>query len=176
MTGEPVAVADAREFVRLVDELGDLEQERTGSNGLSGASAGRRARVERRLMELLGSQVPASERRAGVRVVTSMVVRVKIADKSASGRVADVGAGGAYVETELRGNLGDAIDVEVERIKGTLSHGFHLRGQVAWTASPEGKRRGGLGVAFGAATEADERRLRRFVLDVLREHVPRSHE
>ena len=175
MTGEP-AVADNREFVRLVDELGDLEQERTGSNGLSGASAARRTRVERRLMELLGSQVPVAERRAGVRVVTQMVVRVKIGDKVASGRVSDVGAGGAFVETELRGSVGDAIDVEVERIKGTLSHGFHLRGQVAWTTSPEGKKRGGLGVCFGAPNEAEERRLRRFVLDVLREHVPRSHE
>ena len=175
MTGEP-AVADAREFVRLVDELGDLEQERTGSAGLSGNSAARRTRVERRLMELLGADVPAAERRVGIRVVTSMVVRVKLGDAQAGGRVADVGAGGAYVETELRGNVGDVVDVEIERIKGTLAHGFHLRGQIAWLGAPEGKRRGGVGICFGAPTEADERRLRRFVLDVLREHVPRSHD
>jgi Tfp pilus assembly protein PilZ len=175
MTGEPV-VADAREFVRLVDELGDLEQERTGSNGLSGASAARRTRVERRLMQLLGSEVPVAERRAGVRVVTNMVVRVKVADRSANGRVADVGAGGVYVETELRGSVGDTVDVEIERIKGTLQNGFHLRGQVAWTAPAEGKRRAGLGVCFGAGSEADERRLRRFMFDVLRDHLPRAHE
>jgi hypothetical protein len=175
MDAEPV-VADAREFVKLVDELGDLEQERTGSGGLSGASAGRRARVERRLMQLLGAAVPATERRAQVRVVTNMSVRVKIGDNSVAGRVADVGAGGAYVETELTGAVGDPIDVEIERVKGTLTHGFHLRGQVAWAAAPEGKRRRGLGVAFASATEADERRLRRFVLDVLKEHVPRSHD
>src|SRR3954468_1930723 len=108
MTGEPQA-ADTREFVRLVDELGDLEQERTGSAGLSGVSAGRRARVERRLMELMGSEVPAADRRAGVRVVTSMAVRVRIADKQAQGRVADLGAGGAFIETELRGTVGDTI-------------------------------------------------------------------
>src|SRR5262245_16477989 len=109
MTGEPV-VADAREFVRLVDELGDLEQERTGSNGLSGNSAARRARVERRLMELLGSQVPATDRRAGARVTTNMIVRVKIGDRNVAGRVADVGAGGAFVETELSASVGETVD------------------------------------------------------------------
>jgi hypothetical protein len=175
MTGEPVA-GDAREFVRLVDELGDLEVERTGSNGLSGQSAARRARVERRLMELLGTDVPANERRVGVRVVTNMIVRVKLGDRNLPGRVADVGAGGAYVETEMPGTVGDIVDIEVERVPGTLSHGFHLRGQVAWTSGAEGRRRAGLGISFAAPTEADERRLRRFVLDILKEHVPRSHE
>ncbi len=177
MDGEPV-VADAREFVRLVDELGDLEQERTGSGGLSGGSAARRARVERRIMELLGAAIPAEERRAGVRVVTNVPVKVKIGLATSPGKVADVGAGGAFVETSLPGLIGDIVDVEVERARGSMipSHGFHLRGHVAWLAPADKRRPSGLGVAFTATTEPDERRLRRFVLDLLREHVVRSHE
>jgi len=169
-------VTDAREFVRLVEELADLEQERTGSGGLSGMRAARRAQVERRLMELLGTDIPEADRRVAARVGTNLTVRVKLGDSASPGRVADVGVGGAYIETQLGAELGAPVEVEIERLKGSLAHGFHLRGQVAWQASPVGRKRGGIGIAFAARTEADERRLRRFVLDVLREHMPHTHD
>jgi len=126
-------------------------------------------------MELLGSDVPAAERRVGIRVVTSMVVRVKLGDAQAGGRVADVGAGAptsrpSYVATSATPWMWRSSASRAPRARLPPAR----PGRLARRA--EGKRRGGLGICFGAPTEADERRLRRFVLDVLREHVPRSHD
>ncbi len=143
---------------------------------LSGASAGRRARVERRLMELLGADLPTEERRTGVRVVTNLPVRLRIGGNASPGRVADVGAGGAFVETALSGTVGDTVEVEVERAKGLADPWVPPARARGLAVGAQGRRRGGLGIAFAATSEADERRLRRFVLDVLREHVPRSHD
>ena len=171
--GLPVT-SDVREFVRLVDELSDLEHEATRPGGLGADTKARRIAVERRLMHLLGADLAADERRGGVRVVTELIVKVRVGTTAAPGRLADLGAGGGFVETGLTATIGDNVELTLTRAHGTLPQGFQLRGGVAWRAAADGRRLAGLGIAFTIKNREDERRLRRFVLDVLREH-PCAH-
>jgi hypothetical protein len=150
------------EFVGLVDELEDLERIRTGSGNLERDAAVRRTHVERRIMELLGASLDATERRGALRVTCDLAVQVRGGDKRAPGRVRDIGAGGAFVETGLGVDPGELIDVEIIRPKGSLTYGFHLKGTIAWAGGS------GVGVRFAADDEGSERRLRRFVIEILR--------
>ena len=51
---------------------------------------------------------------------------------------------------------------------------FQLRGRVAWLSAADGRRVAGFGVSFARASDAEERRLRRLVLDLLRAHATRG--
>ncbi len=174
------AQSNPGEFSALVDELVDLEQERTGTGtgaaGLSGERAARRARIERRLMFLLCTEIAADERRSSIRVPTNLTVQVKSGSESASGKLTNVGVGGAFIDSPLPVKNGDEIAVVVERGRSSMEHSFQLRGQVAWLANADGRRCAGFGVSFTTASDADERRLRRLVLDLLRAHAPMEHE
>jgi hypothetical protein len=170
-----VVPLSASEFADLVEELVDLETERTdGGGGLSGTSAARRTRIERRLMHLLCVEIEADERRSSIRVPTNLTVMVRIGinPEGFTAKLTNVGVGGAYIDVPLLARVGDDVQVTVERRRGSLEHGFQLRGRVAWLAIHDGRSRG-FGINFQTATEADERRLRRLVLDLLREYSPR---
>lgn len=157
------------EFKALVDELEDLETRRTGSGGFADpVDAAPRQQVERRLIELIAADIPRDERRRHVRVPCDLAVQVR-RDKDASpGHVVDVGAGGVLVETALPAQVGDTLEVELERRAGTLEHGLRVRGRVAWSADGRARQ---VGVAFTAKDDAAERRLRRFVIELLRKRV-----
>jgi Tfp pilus assembly protein PilZ len=166
-----------REFSELVDELAELEVERTGTGvGLSGERAARRTRIERRLMHLMCVDIGVDERRSSIRVPTNLVVRLKAAGHVATGKMTNVGAGGAFIEVALPVAVRDDVLVTIERPPASLEHSFQLRGRVAWLASADGRRCAGFGMSFAAASDADERRLRRLVLDVLRVHAPGDYE
>jgi Tfp pilus assembly protein PilZ len=169
-----VAQSNPGEFSQLVDELVELEQERTapGSEGLSGERAVQRSRIERRLMHLLCAEIAADERRGSIRVPTNLGVQVKLGAAAAAGKLTNVGVGGAFIESEVPAALGDEVAVTVERGRDSFEHTFVLRGRVAWLSANDGRRVAGFGVAFATATDAEERRLRRLVLDLLRAHSP----
>ncbi len=174
MSGDNGAGVD--DFMGLVEQLADLEQERTGTGGLSSDAAARRTRVERRLMGLLCAEIPADERRASLRVPTNMTVTVHMGPSAAQARMVDIGVGGAFIEGGLAATIGTDVVISVERPSGSLEHGFQLRAKVAWLGASDPRRRGGFGASFTSTTEADERRLRRLILQLLREHVPSSHD
>src|SRR5262245_16115763 len=118
------------EFSQLVDELVELEQERTGvgPGGLSGERAAARARIERRLMHLLCAEIAADERRGSIRVPTNLGVQVKAganaAGASARGKLTNVGVGGAFIETTVPAAVGDEVSVTVERGRDSFEHTF----------------------------------------------------
>jgi Tfp pilus assembly protein PilZ len=163
------------EFSQLVDELVELEHERTASGvpGLSGERAAQRARIERRLMHLLCAEIAADERRGSIRVPTNLGVQVTLGPAAAAtGKLTNVGVGGAFIATSVPATVGDEVLVTVERGRDSFEHTFQLRGRVAWLASNDGRRVTGFGVSFATATDAEERRLRRLVLDLLRAQSP----
>lgn len=162
------------EFKRLVDDLEDIEVRRSGSGGFaSPEDAARRQQIERRLLELLRIEIPGDERRHFVRLPCDLWVKLKTstADPVAA-EIVDVGAGGVYVETTVRAYAGQPVEVEIERRPGTLEHGLKVRGKVAWSAESRRSGRPGLGIAFAADDDASERRLRRFVIELLRKRLP----
>lgn len=161
------------EFKGLVDELEDLELRRTGSGGFANAEEGaRRQQVERRLIELITTILPTDQRRNHVRVPCELGVAVRIGQNQSPGIIVDVGAGGVFVATRLLAAVGDDIDVEIARRAGSMEHSLHVRGKVAWVAGAAATREGeraGLGIAFSAPDEPAERRVRRFVIELLRQ-------
>jgi Tfp pilus assembly protein PilZ len=162
------------EFSQLVDELIELEQERTGTGvgGLSGERAAERARIERRLMHLLCAEIATDERRGSIRVPTNLGVHIKAGASAARGKLTNVGVGGAFIESEVPAAFGDEVLVTVERGRDSFEHTFQLRGRVAWLSANDGRRVAGFGVSFATASDAEERRLRRLVLDLLRAQAP----
>lgn len=161
------------EFKQLVDELEDLETRRSGSGGFANPEdAARRVTIERRLMELVTTEIPRDERRDHVRLPCDLWVQVRHRTEQKPGMVVDVGAGGVFVETALEAPMGDLVDLEIERRPGTLDHGLRVRGKVAWASATRKTGRAGLGIAFVSADEASERRLRRFVIELLRKRLP----
>jgi Tfp pilus assembly protein PilZ len=87
-----------------------------------------------------------------------------------AGKLTNVGVGGAFIETTAPAQLGDDVAVTVERGRDSFEHTFQLRGRIAWLSANDGRRVAGFGVSFATATDAEERRLRRLVLDLLRAH------
>ena len=164
------------EFADLVEQLVDLEQLRTGSMGLSGDAAVKRTRIERRLMHLLCAEVAPDERRSSIRVPSHLAVQARHGNSVATGRLTNVGVGGAFIDTPMPVAIGDEVVIVVERQRGSFEHSFQLRARVAWLASSDGRACSGFGVSFSITSDADERRLRRLVLDLLREHIPSPHE
>ena len=163
-------MAERDEFKTLVDELEDIEQRRSGSGGFSGTDdAARRQHLERRLIQLVATELPEDERRQHVRLPCTLPVRVRIAAEQGDGIVTDVGTGGAFVETSAKARGGEPVELEVERRAG--EHGFRVRGKAAW-AVPAGKgRKAGFGIAFDVGVEAGERHVRRFVIELLRKRL-----
>src|SRR4051812_50067046 len=112
------------EFSQLVDELIELEQERTGTGvgGLSGERAAERARIERRLMHLLCAEIAADERRGSIRVPTNLGVQVKAGPAGGHGKLTHVGGGGAVLETRVPAQLGGGGAGPVGRGPGPFEH------------------------------------------------------
>jgi Tfp pilus assembly protein PilZ len=163
------------EFADLVEQLAELEQQRHAPPGLSAEAAARRARIERRLMDLLCTDASADERRSSIRVPSQLWVQVRRGEEVVRGRLSNVGIGGAFVDIALVAQVGDEVVVAVERQRGQADPGFQVRARVAWLAAADGRTCKGFCVAFTAQNDADETRLRRLVLDVLREHMPSSY-
>ena len=148
---------------QLIDCLDDLEQKRTPV-GWTPDDAVLKASVERRILELIGEDVADSERRSGMRIPCHMMVLVRAKDRSITGTVANIGKGGAFVATASSLPRGTHVNVEI-RGAGD-ERGLRARGRVAWTTE-EGTP--GLGISFSEQpSSAHERRLHRFVMEVLR--------
>ncbi|MBI4510588.1 MAG: PilZ domain-containing protein [Deltaproteobacteria bacterium] len=174
--GEDCVETNTQEFASLVDELEDIEVRRTGTGGFASPEDGaRRQHIERRLVELLTTDFPSEERRDCVRLPCDLPVLVHLGTEPAKGVITDIGTGGVFVETALRADVGAYVGCEVERRPGALEHGLRVRGKIAWLADPSKTGRPGFGVAFTANDEASERRVRRFIIELLRKRMHHVH-
>jgi len=151
----------------LIDRLEDLEGRRTPI-GWSPDDAVERVAIERRIMELVGDNPPDSERRRAMRLSCELSVKLRTKEHSARAKVTDIGVGGVFVATDVELPVGTVVELEV-RGNDSDEHGLRVRGEVAWrNPGPAG----GVGVSFTERpTAAHERRLRRFVLELLRHRV-----
>jgi uncharacterized protein (TIGR02266 family) len=156
---------DAMDLTELVERLDDLEERRTPV-GWTPDDAVERAAIERRIMEMVGHVPPGEERRKGVRLPCKLTVKMRSKEQQVRARVRDIGAGGVFVETDAPWVVGTVVELEV-RGNGTDEHGLRVRGEIAWNESDEG-----VGVVFNQTpSSAHERRIRRFVIELLRHRV-----
>lgn len=167
-----VAQGDRAEFRALVDELADLETRRTGSGGYAAEDAVRLQQIERRLLQLVTTELPQDERRKHVRLPCDLAVQLHTAGGAGAGHVIDVGTGGIFVESAVAVASGDSVDVEIKRSPGSLEHSLKVKGKVAWATTNKRTGKPGFGVAFVAGDEPSERRLRRFVIELLKKRMP----
>jgi Tfp pilus assembly protein PilZ len=159
---------DQMELPELIDRLENLEGRRTPV-GWSPDDALERVAIERRIMELVGDAPPdpEDERRHGVRLSCDLAVKLRTKENSIRARVTDIGHGGVFVATDLELPAGTVVELEV-RGEDSDEHGLRVRGAVAWR-DPQAP---GLGICFTERpTAAHERRLRRFVLELLRHRI-----
>jgi uncharacterized protein (TIGR02266 family) len=161
---------DGLQLPELVDLLDDLEGRRTPI-GWSPDDAVRRAAIERRIMEMVGQEPPEDERRDTMRLPCELAVKLRSKEQAVRAEVRDIGAGGVFVATDTPFVVGTVVELEV-RGSGTDEHGLRVRGQIAWRADKGGDEIG-VGVCFNQVpSSAHERRIRRFVIELLRH---RSH-
>jgi hypothetical protein len=152
------------DLVALVDRLDDLEQRRRPV-GWSSDEAVERVAIERCIMALVGAPAPeGGERRKSVRLPCNMEVKLRSKSQSVTAHVDDIGGGGVFVKTLADFPAGTAV--EIEMYGDGDEGGLRVRGDVAWRST---KHRVGVGVVFrNRPTAAHERRLRRFVIELLR--------
>ena len=155
---------DRMSVEELVDLFDDLSERRTPM-GWTPDDASLLATVQRRILSLVRQAPAEDERRAHIRVPCDLQVDLRSESASTRGRASDIGLGGVFVETSSELAEGTAVELEV-RGTGTNEHGLRVRGTIAWRRTADDA---GLGVSFGEPpSEAEERRLRRFVLELLR--------
>lgn len=143
----------------LVERLEDLEGRRTPV-GWTPEDAVIRAAVERRILEMVRSE-RTPDARDGDRIACVLSVRIRTKRHAFDGTVCDLGLGGAFVATAAELPIGTHVYLEAEE-----DTALRVRGQVAWIADA------GLGISFtDQPSDAHERRLRRFVVELLRHHA-----
>lgn len=161
------AALDELDLSELVDRLDDLEQRRTPV-GWTPEDAVERVAIERRIMELVGGKPPHQERRRSVRLPCDMTIKLRSKHKSVRAQVGDIGPGGVFVMTDVGFDVGTPVEIEV-RASSSDEHGLRVRGEIAWCGADE---KVGVGVSFkNRPTAAYERRLRRFIIELLRHRI-----
>jgi len=154
----------------LVERLDDIEGRRTPV-GWSPDDAVLRSAIERRIMALVHKGEPGSERRKTLRVPCELDVRMRSKRSQVRAHTRDLGAGGVFVETEPDDwSIGTVVELQV-RGGGTDEHGLKVRGMVSWVTDKDDAHPG-VGVSFSHDdSERHERRLRRFVVELLRHRI-----
>lgn len=166
MTVTSHAALDELDLAELVDRLDDLEQRRTPV-GWTPEDAVERIAIERRIMELVGGKPPGEERRRSVRLPCDMSIRLRSKHKSVRANVGDIGPGGVFVRTDVVFDVGTPVEIEVRAASD--EHGLRVRGEIAWCGVNE---KVGVGISFkNRPTAAYERRLRRFIIELLRHRM-----
>ena len=151
---------DALELPALVELLDDLEGKRTPV-GWSPDDAVIKAAVERRILEVVRDAAPTSAPPPGL--ACALAVRIQTKQDLVEGTVVDLHRGGMFVETALDVPRGTHIHLVV--LGRSDARGLRARGQVAWLATGT---QPGVGISVAAQpTPAHERRLKRFVMELL---------
>lgn len=145
----------------LVDQLDDVSTRRTPV-GWSPDDGVLRAGIERRIMDIVATRADDAERRASPRIECSIPVRIRAKDQSGAGTVKFLGAGGALIATDMHLPMDTHINLRI--LGASDEYGLRVRGKVSWL----NEEPAGLGISFDAQpTPAHERRLRRFIMEVI---------
>jgi uncharacterized protein (TIGR02266 family) len=154
----------------LVERLDDIEGRRTPV-GWSPDDAVLRSAIERRILELVHKGSPEPERRKDLRVPCDLDVRLRSKKSMVRAHTRDLSTGGVFVETPPdEWAIGTVVELQV-RGSGTDEYGLKVRGMVSWVTQKDDAHPG-VGVSFSHDdSERHERRLRRFVVELLRHRV-----
>ena len=159
-TQQMFALYDVMPLTELADTLEDLDGERTDT-GWTPRQATHRSSVERRIVELVTTPREAP---AGEPIRCQVELRLRSRLRIGPGALVGIAAGGVVVLSDGRWPLGTVLDLEV--LHDTDERGLRVRGSVIAVVGNRIRVR-----LLRARSEADERRLRRFVLEGLRHRV-----
>lgn len=155
-TARLFALYESMSLPELVDRLEDIDGNRTPVGWTSG-EATHRVSLERRIVDLVTRQRGA----VGPTVRCHLAITLRSGNRKAAGLVRELGAGGVFVETEPGWMIGNEVEMQVQAASD--EYGLKVR------AAIRAVERGRLRVSFGEQrTEGEERRIRRFVLEVVR--------
>jgi hypothetical protein len=143
----------------LVDRLADLEERRTPV-GWSPDDAVERAGIERRILDMVSARPPLPGRTVPCR----MEILLRSKQKAVQAMVREVRSGGLYVETDDTWIVGTHVDLEYRQNEWE-AHGLRARGIITRLDD-----RGVLVSVTEQPSEAHERRLGRFVLELVHHH------
>ena len=149
----------------LVERLHDLEGRRTPV-GWTPDDAVQKAAIERRIIEVVAASPSGDEEPADVLLPTDLTVKLRSKEQSVKAEVKHVGIGGVFVSTDSDWVVDTHIELQV-RGAGSDEHGLRVRGKIHRMTKGEG-----VYVSFDEQpSDAHERRLRRFILELMRHRV-----
>jgi hypothetical protein len=170
------AVDVGGETESLVTELEEIEARSRGGVG-SVEDGIRRQEIERTLVVRMGQAAPpGDEHRWFVRLPCQITARVGNGEQQVAASVTDIGGGGASVTAPIEVWTHDRVELDLEPHQAGAGGRFRLSGRVAWRQPSATDRKSScFGIAFdGVGGAAVEAKLRRLVLHLMRERVPRG--
>lgn len=151
---------EAMSLPELVEQLEDLDGRRTPV-GWTPDDAVERASVERCILAAINQPAAAGDARLPCR----MEVRLRSKEQAVAAVVRELGPGGLVVDAPGEWIVGTHVELQI-RGEGSDEHGLRARGVVAAVIP------GGVRVSVAEQpSEAHERRLRRFVLEIIRHRL-----
>jgi hypothetical protein len=151
------ALYDAMPLVELADMLETLDGQRTAS-GWTPREATHRQSIERRIVDLVTTP---REEPSGAPIRCDVELRLRSKTRIGPAKLVGVAPGGVVVLCDGRFPLGTVLDLEI--LHDTEERGLRVRGSVCAVVGNRIRVR-----LLRARSEADERRLRRFVMEGLR--------
>ena len=149
----------------LVELLHDLEGRRTPV-GWTPDDAVQKATIERRIIEVVAASPNDDAESDDTRLSTDLTVKLRSKEQSVKGDVTHVGSGGVFVSAGGDWVVGTHVELQV-RGSGSDEHGLRVRGRIHRIVAGEG-----VCVSFDEQpSDAHERRLRRFILELMRHRV-----
>ena len=144
----------------LADRLEDLDGRRTPV-GWTPDDAVERASIERCILALVSAAAPTGARALACR----LEIKLRSKEQTVPAEVREVRAGGVFVKTKGEFVVGTHVDMHFQQHE-TEDRGQRARGVITSVDS------GGLMISVTEQpSEAHERRLRRFVLELIRHRV-----
>ena len=154
----------------LVGKLRDVHTMRTPM-GWPTDSAITKSSVERRIFDMVAREPSREGHDDPVeRIHCDCQLKLRTANRpSVKSAHVDLRVGGLFVEADAPFTPGEPVEIEVETEN---NYRLRVRGNVGWLAHARDGQPAGVGITFQAVVgESDERRLRRLVLELLRNRI-----
>jgi hypothetical protein len=144
----------------LADRLEDLDGRRTPV-GWTPEDAVERASIERCILEIVAADRVAT----APSLACPMEVRLRSKERAVTATIREIGPGGIVIATDDRWVVGTHVEIQV-RQHDSDEHGLRVRGIIRGFDGDAAR----ISVAE-QPSEAHERRLRRFILELLRHRM-----
>jgi hypothetical protein len=148
-----LALYDTLPLPDLADRLEELDERRTPA-GWTPREATHRLTLERRVIGLVAGRDPGGEP-----LQCRLELKLRSSVRIGPATLVAIDRGGLVLESDARWPIGSAIEIEL--LDG--EHALRIRGSVATNTTGRFRVR-----LLRARSEAEERRIRRFVLEALR--------